>query len=52
MSTTDLAIQNKTLVYCGGLGEDLTTELIHAAFIPFVRTTRIHLTPPHLGRDN
>jgi hypothetical protein len=39
MSTTDLAIQNKTLVYCGGLGDDLTTALVHAAFIPFVSQT-------------
>lgn len=29
------AIQNKTLIYIGGIGQEITSELIHAAFIPF-----------------
>ncbi|KAG0204854.1 hypothetical protein BGX28_003351 [Mortierella sp. GBA30] len=46
---------NKSTLYVGGLDEQVTTQVLHAAFIPFGEITQIELPPdptstaPHRG---
>ncbi|ETO33621.1 nuclear cap-binding protein [Reticulomyxa filosa] len=43
MTSASLAKQSKTTIYVGGLSEEVTSEILHAAFLPFGEVVHVHL---------
>lgn len=43
----EIAIAEKKLVYCGGIGPEISNEIIYAAFIPFGEIVEIQIPPDY-----
>ena len=44
--------QNKRILYVGGLSEEVTEEILHAAFVPFGELVEVNIPKDFAGKSN